>query len=162
MWTPYHHSPTLITITCTFYILHSTEQYSRQQFLNHNILYTSLVYRIPGTLTKTIWLLTVEWPWHIAIKIYILVLTALRWPYEWPKHGHYVMKLHPQIQVHFLVFLITLMHLINAWNMEHIKMIWHLLYYHHTHPHSTRKCECMFVLYLQSTFFCPKYYCTTA
>ena len=103
MWRLYHRSPTLITITCTFYILHSTEPYSRQHFLNPNILYSSLVYRITGILTKTTRILTVEWSWHIAIKIYILVLTTLRWPYEWPKHGHYVMKLHPQIQVHVLV-----------------------------------------------------------
>ena len=71
--------------------------------------------------------------WHTVIKIYILVLTTQRWPYEWPKHGHYVIKLHSQIQMHLLVFLINFMHLIDAQNMEHIKLIFHLFYNHHTH-----------------------------
>lgn len=44
--------------------------------------------------------------------------------YEWPKDvgSYYVIKLHSCTQLHLLVFLKKCIHLINAWNMECIKL----------------------------------------
>jgi len=45
-------------------------------------------------------------------------------PQEWPKHvaDHNAVTLRLQNQSSFVGFLIRFMHLINVWNMEHIKL----------------------------------------
>jgi hypothetical protein len=74
----YYCSPIWIIIhTLTFYVPHSPQPYSRQQFLTSNILYSLLLYHLTRTVIKTTWFLSVEWSRHI-INICVLALTTLQ------------------------------------------------------------------------------------
>lgn len=63
-----------------------TEPYPTQQFVNCNILYSTLFYHLTGSLTKTILFLTVGWSQHIIIVLVFLFLPLWRWPLEGLKH----------------------------------------------------------------------------
>jgi len=61
-----------------------------------------------------------SWPvigWILSLPLF-LFSSPWRWQHEWPKYvfHYYVIKLHPLIQVHFLVPLNNFIHLIHAWN----------------------------------------------
>jgi hypothetical protein len=71
------------SITCTFYVHHSTESNSRQQFSTSNISRPLLFYHLTAILTKTIRFLTVNWSRNIFV---FLSSSSWRWPNERPKH----------------------------------------------------------------------------
>jgi hypothetical protein len=70
---------------CTQNVHHSAEPYPTQQFVNYNILYSTLFYHLIGILTKTILFLTVEWSQHIIVLVFLFLL-PWRWPHEGLNH----------------------------------------------------------------------------
>jgi hypothetical protein len=63
----------------------------------------------------------VEWLRLTMIVFVFLFSPPWGWPHHWPKHvsNYCVIKLHPYIQVHLLVFLKQFIHPINSQKMEH-------------------------------------------
>lgn len=94
---------------------------------NFTFDHPSHFYNLTGILTTTSWFLIATLSLQIILISVFLLLPPWRWPHGWPKHidGHCLLKLQSYTKVHWLVYLINVMHMLDSvcWLTCHLLLV---------------------------------------